>query len=216
MTVEIHRQSRRDFLRTMAMALPVAAMAPSVVSASAPRIAPIVDLRFIANFMPVRRRHEWTSIPPNPARLRFALPNRYSRITVHHTGTDVVTATSESAVIRCMDGVLGGHLNRNFGDVGYHFMIDYAGRVWEGRSLAYWGAHVSGKNEQNIGIVLLGNYERQRPSRAQLQSMEQLVHLTRHYYGIRRGEIYGHIDLGQTLCPGKYLYPRVQRLNQLA
>jgi len=216
MTAEIHRQSRRDFLRTMAMALPVAALAPGVVSASAPRISQVVDLRFVSNVMPVRRRHEWTRIQPNTARLRLALPNRYTRITVHHTGTDIVTATSEPAVVRCMDGVLGGHLSRNFGDVGYHFMIDYAGRVWEGRSLAYWGAHVSGQNEHNVGIVLLGNFERQRPSRAQLQSMEQLVHVVRHHYGIRRGRMYGHIDLGQTLCPGKYLYPRVQRLNQLA
>ncbi len=216
MTVENHRQSRRAFLRSVLMAIPAVTVAPGLVSASAPRIAPVTDLRFLTGAMPIRRRYEWTSIPPNPARLRLALPNRYTRITLHHTGTDVVTATSEPAVMRCLDGVLGGHLNRNFGDVGYHFLIDYVGRVWEGRSLAYWGAHVAGHNEQNIGIVLLGNYERQRPSGQQLQTMTQLVQVLRQQYGIPRGRVYGHIDLGQTLCPGKNLYPRVQRLNQLA
>jgi hypothetical protein len=215
MTVEINRQSRRSFLRSLLLATPVMMAAPAV-WASGPRIAPLADLRFLTSVMPIRRRHEWTMIPPNPARLRLALPNRYSRITLHHTGTDVVTATSEPAVMRCLDSVLGGHLHRNFGDVGYHFLIDYAGRIWEGRSLAYWGAHVANHNEQNIGIVLLGNFERQRPSRAQLQSMEHLTHLLRHHYSIRRGQVFGHIDLGRTLCPGKHLYPRVQRLNQLA
>ena len=200
----------------MMWATPALALWPGAVTASAPRIAPATDLRFLTRVMPVRRRHEWASIPPNPARLRLAGANRYSRITLHHTGTDVITATSEPAVIRCLDSVLGGHLSRNFGDVGYHFLIDYVGRVWEGRSLAYWGAHVSGQNEQNIGIVLLGNYERQRPSAPQLQTMSRLVHVLRHQYGIRRGQVYGHIDLGQTLCPGRYLYPSVQRLNRLA
>ncbi len=216
MTVENHRQSRREFLRAMLLATPAVALVPGVIQASAPRIAPVTDLRFLTEAMAVRRRHEWTSIKPNPRRLRAASPNLYTRITLHHTGTDVITATSEPAVIRCLDGVLGGHLNRNFGDIGYHFLIDYAGRVWEGRSLAYWGAHVSGENEQNIGIVLLGNYERQRPSNPQLNTMTHLVHVLRHRYGVRRGRIYGHIDLGRTLCPGKYLYPGVQRLNELA
>lgn len=166
--------------------------------------------------MPIRRRYEWASVPPNLSRLRLAMPNRYHRITVHHTGLEVITATAESSVVRCMDGVLAGHLDRRFGDIGYHFLIDYAGRVWEGRSLAYWGAHVSGHNEHNIGIVLLGNYERQRPQDVQLRSLAQLAHLLRHHYAIRHNEMYGHIDLGQTLCPGKYLYPAVRQMNQLA
>ncbi len=208
--------NRRDFLRNSALALPAMCLLPGVASASASRIPPMHDLRFIAKAMPIRRRHEWASIQPNPSRLRLAAPNRYNRITLHHTGKQVITSTSRSAVVRCMDGVLAGHMGRNFGDIGYHFLIDFSGQVWEGRSLAYWGAHVSGHNEENIGIVLLGNYERQRPSQPQLRSMVQLSHVLRGHYGIRRGNIFGHIDLGQTLCPGKYLYPSVRQLNQLA
>lgn len=216
MTVETTNSSRRDFLRTMLLAVPTVAVAPRSVWAAASRIEPVMDLRFITSHMEVRRRHEWTTIPPNPSRLRVANRDRYMRITVHHEGVDPVYMTSEGPVRRHLDGVLGGHLKRRFGDVGYHFLIDYAGRVWEGRSLAYWGAHVSGHNEQNVGIMLLGNFEKQRPSRAQLHSLEHLSHLIKHHYGIRRGRIYGHIDLGQTLCPGRYLYPSVRNLNQLA
>lgn len=216
METDPHRVTRRDFMRTTLYALPAICVAPELVSASAPRIAPAPDLRFITRAVPLRRRHEWTQIQPNTRRLRVAVPGHYNRVTVHHTGTEVVTVTSESGVKRCLDGVLGGHLRRNFGDIGYHFAIDYAGRVWEGRSLAYWGAHVSGQNEHNIGVVLLGNYERQRPAQAQLQTLTHLVTVLRHHYGIRRGQVFGHIDLGQTLCPGRLLYPTVQRLKQLA
>ncbi len=177
---------------------------------------PQADLTFIKREMPLRLRHEWTAIPPNTFRLRLADDRGYNRITLHHAGTEVVRVTSERAVVRCLDGVLGGHLRRDFGDVGYHFIIDYAGRVWEGRSLAYWGAHVAGHNEENLGVVLLGNFEHQRPSAAQVKSMEHLVHVLRARYRIPSHEVYGHIDLGQTLCPGRYLYPQVQRLSQMA
>jgi hypothetical protein len=216
MTVESYNLGRRRFLRTLACAVPVLCAGDVWATAAAPLARP-VDLRFITRELPLRRRSEWTSIPPNPQRLcPVGRGENYTKITLHHAGMGVVRATSEGAVISCLDGLIGGHLRRRFGDVGYHFIIDYAGRVWEGRSLSYWGAHVSGHNEENVGIVLLGNFEEQRPARAQLRVMDQLVTLLRRHYRIGEGHVYGHIDLGRTLCPGKYLYPRVQRLNQLA
>ena len=218
MTVESSHISRRRFLHSLGLAVPAIAGLP-LISAGSSTQRPALsapDLRFIARELPLRRRHEWARVQPNPERLREATADGYNRITLHHAGTDVIRFTSESSVVSCLDGVLGGHLQRRFGDVGYHFLIDYAGRVWEGRSLAYWGAHVSGHNEHNVGIVLLGNFEKQRASRAQIQSMQKLVGLVRDHYAIRPGAIYGHIDLGRTLCPGRYLYPQVQRLNQLA
>jgi len=202
-------------MRLMAAALPVAMAAPAW-AAAAPRVVSIPDSRFSANGLVLRKRHDWANVQPNPQRLREASGRGYDRITLHHAGTQVVTATSESAVASCLDGILGGHLKRGFGDIGYHYLVDYAGRVWEGRALKYWGAHVSGENEQNIGIVLIGNFEQQRPSRAQLNTMNKMVGLTRQRFGIPAGRVYGHIDLGQTLCPGRHLYPRVQMLNQLA
>ncbi len=216
MTVERSNLNRRGFLQWLCWAAP-AALYPVewVHAAAAPQVVPQVDLRFITRQMALRRRHEWTDIAPNPARLRAANMNAYDRITLHHTG-EVMRGTTEGAVINCLDGVLNHHLRLRFGDIGYHFLIDAGGRIWEGRSLAYWGAHVSGQNERNIGIVLLGNYEQQRPTRPQLQAMQQLVQLVRRQYRIAAGQIYGHIDLGRTLCPGRNLYPQVQRLNQQA
>jgi hypothetical protein len=207
--------NRRRFLRSLGMTLPWVTLAPAWASTSVIH-NPAVDLDYVSRELPLKRRSEWACVEPNVKRLHPAINNIFHRITVHHTGLDVITATSDSAVARCLDGVLGGHLNRDFGDIGYHFLVDYAGRVWEGRSLRYWGAHVSGQNEYNIGIVLLGNFERQRPSRMQLISMETLIGLLRQRFAIQKGQVYGHMDLGQTLCPGKYLYPRVERLNRLA
>ncbi len=213
MTIEASFIDRRAFLRRLCCAAPVLYSGAGVAAARTAPQSPTVDLRFIAQHLPLRRRHEWTVIAPAPSRLRAANLNTYNRITLHHTG-EVMRGTTEGAAVNCLDGILNHHLRLRFGDVGYHFLIDPAGRVWEGRSLAYWGAHVSGQNEHNIGIALLGNFEQQRPPRSQLQAMQHLVQLMRRRYQIAGGQIFGHIDLGQTLCPGRNLYPRVQQLNQ--
>ena len=98
--------------------------------------------------------------------------------------------------------------------VGYHFAVDCVGRVWEARSLAYEGAHVLGANAANIGIMLLGNFEKQYPSLAQLASMERLVQLLQRYYAVPSTRVFGHRDLGPSLCPGEHLYPRVHDLRR--
>jgi len=92
-------------------------------------------------------------------------------------------------------------------------MIDYSGRIWEGRSLKYQGAHVSSRNPGNIGVVLLGNFEIQKPSAAQKATLVKLVTELRRYYGVSRRRIYGHRDLDSTLCPGRNLYPFLPTLK---
>jgi N-acetyl-anhydromuramyl-L-alanine amidase AmpD len=92
-------------------------------------------------------------------------------------------------------------------------MLDYAGRVWEGRSLKYQGAHVSGQNPGNIGIVLLGNFEGQRPSAAQQANLTILVAELRSFFGISRRRVYGHRDLDSTLCPGRHLYKLIPTIK---
>ena len=97
--------------------------------------------------------------------------------------------------------------------MGYHFVIDSVGRIWEARSLAYEGAHTSGQNEGNIGLMLLGNFEEQVPPAAQLQSLEHAVNRLRDRFRIKQHRVYGHRDLAQSLCPGKALYPLIKDLR---
>ena len=112
-----------------------------------------------------------------------------------------------------IENIMAGHRARHFGDIGYHFIVDRAGRVWEGRSLKYTGAHVSAQNDENVGIMLLGNFENQRPSGSQMQGLYGLVHGLRSHFGIPKDFIFGHCDLGKTLCPGRYLYGYVSEMR---
>ena len=205
--------SRRDFLKRLCLAAPALAwMTPAWARESDP--APrTVDLDFLSDEMEVVRRRYWTQVAPRPWRLRPACG--FSRITVHHNGSKANYHTAKSTVIRDLDGVLTSHLDRNYGDIGYHFVLDYAGRVWEGRSLAFEGAHVSRENEHNIGIMLQGNFEMQKPSEIQAFALKRLVSLLRKRFVISRDLVYGHRDIGASVCPGQYLYRHVVTIRRL-
>jgi len=156
-------------------------------------------------------RSAWTDVDPRAWRVRCAAG--YTRITVHHEGARCNVHTGVDSVARDLRAVLNGHRRRNYGDIGYHLIVDYAGRVWEGRSLAYEGAHVAAENENNVGVMFLGNFERQKPSRSQVASLVALTGLLREHYGIKKHRVYGHRDLGRSACPGDFLYAEVERLR---
>jgi hypothetical protein len=210
------RCSRRSFLRAAGLLIPGALLAPGRATGSlpdhihVPRAVP-VDLGFIRHQLPLVPRIEWNNTLPQPWKLRVA--ELFDRITVHHSGATSNYHTARSDVLRDMEGVFMSHSHRNYGDIGYHFIIDYAGTVWEGRSLAYEGAHVASQNERNIGIVVLGNFENQQPSAKQTENLERLTRLLRARFQIKPHRIFGHRDLGHSVCPGQQLYTYVRQMR---
>jgi hypothetical protein len=206
--------SRRGFLCGAAAVLPAIALSGRRASASIPEpgLMPVpIDLAFIGRQLPLLRRADWSPVLPKPWKLKLA--DIYDRITVHHAGAGPNYHTSKNAVARDMEGVLVSHIQRNYGDIGYHFVVDYSGTVWEGRSLAYEGAHVVAQNERNIGVMLLGNFDSQSPSLAQVTSLDRLVALLRDRFRVKPHRVFGHRDLGYSACPGVNLYAHVTRLR---
>ena len=171
----------------------------------------VVALGFLPASLTLIARADWQSPKPKTWLLREA--GGFDRLTVHHQGGRVCRESAVNAVMADVDAVFAGHFSRRYGDIGYHFMIDYAGRVWEGRSLSYEGAHVESQNGGNIGVLLLGNYEAQIPSDDAVQSLARLTYALREQFGIKRHRVYGHRDLGASVCPGKHLYPYVGELR---
>jgi hypothetical protein len=205
--------SRRHFLRLALSAVP-AALAPEFLSAASGGRRPDIDLRLIGSQLTFLRRSAWTRFKPSPNRVRPA--GAYRRITVHHAGMTPSYNVATTSVARELSRILAAHSQIGYGDIGYHFIVDYAGRVWEGRALRHEGAHVSGENENNIGVVLLGNFEKQKPSRSQLITVNRLVRLLGAHYGISPKRFYGHRDLGPTVCPGRHLYAHMWSLKRTA
>lgn len=138
----------------------------------------------------------------------------YYRITIHHDGMDTFTSTDRGSAAARLEQIRNAHLNRAgepFGDIGYHYVIDPAGRVWQGRPLEWQGAHVRATNEGNLGICCLGNFMKQHPSDAQLRALDSFVASQMARYRVPPNRLYTHRELGSTECPGNNLQPYVVR-----
>jgi hypothetical protein len=66
------------------------------------------------------------------------------------------------------------HIERGFGDIGYHFSIDDLGHIYKLRSIHFKGAHVGSHNTGNVGIMLHGNYVHDKLNKAQKATMRWL------------------------------------------
>lgn len=150
-------------------------------------------------------RSAWHARPPILARLD-PVGGTWMRITVHHS--DAVPGTK-------LDGTLADSLaavqkiqrnhqeNEGWGDIGYHYLIDADGRLLEGRSLQFQGAHAGGQNNvRNLGVCMLGDFERRAPTPQALATLEELLDELRAKYSIPRGNVLCHRDLKNTVCPG--------------
>lgn len=138
-----------------------------------------------------------------------------TRITVHHDGIDPPTKLKTHEQIQArLQSIRGYHLSRGWADIGYHFIIDPMGRVWKGRPLSLQGAHVSGDNEGNIGIMVLGNFEIEHPSEPALDALSILIRQLKSLYQIPDYRVYTHQELGAgTECPGSHLQAAIDQVR---
>jgi hypothetical protein len=215
MCSEANVLTRRTFVRTL-LAMTGTGMLTvyGAGAAAVKRPLPVMDLRFLDRQVTLKRRGIWTSAEPRTWLLREA--GVFSRITVHHQGAGQACSRHENAVASDIDGVFGGHRRIGYADIGYHFVVDFDGRVWEARSLAYVGAHVSGQNDGNIGVLVLGNFNLQKPSTLALDAVRALTGALRTRFSIAADQLYGHRDLGASLCPGRHLYDRIVKMRGVA
>ena len=96
--------------------------------------------------------------------------------------------------------------NTYWPDLPYHFLIAPDGRIFEGRSLDYEPeSNTKYDLAGHLGVELMGNFEEQRPSPAQVESTVRLVAWLVAKYDLPLTAISTHqkVAKGQTSCPGR-------------
>ncbi len=124
---------------------------------------------------------------------RLALRRSTNRVIVHHSASSDVAAKT----------IHSWHLNQGWSGIGYHFVIRRNGNIERGRELSAIGSHSGPKgNGDSVGVCLTGNFEIDKPTAAQINS---LVWLITRYLEPRYGslQVVGHSDVMATACPGK-------------
>ncbi|MHC5209939.1 MAG: N-acetylmuramoyl-L-alanine amidase [Planctomycetota bacterium] len=127
-----------------------------------------------------------------------------TRATVHHSALDTSNSGSATAVASEIRQLQSNH-QQKWADIGYHFLIDRSGGIWEGRNLRWQGAHEgSGLNQGAIGICVLGNFELGPPTASQLSALGQLLDTCRQRWGLSAADIKTHKEVRPepTECPG--------------
>jgi hypothetical protein len=132
--------------------------------------------------------------------------NGISRITVHHDAIASFDVNSMAEAAHRLETIRTSHVvGRGWADIGYHYVIDPSGRVWEGRSLRYQGAHVEDNNEHNLGIVLMGNFDQHAPTPQALASLDRFLAEQMSRYNVSLRRVYTHREIKPTACPGRNL-----------
>jgi hypothetical protein len=129
------------------------------------------------------------------------------------------------------------HVNTNgWSDIGYNFLIDRNGVVYEGRGSGNLGAHFSCLNGKTVGICLIGNFMNEKPQALALQKLIDLAAWESCNHQISPADsslhqssqlvlrhLSGHRDANPaqvgcpsgTVCPGDSLYPLLDSLAQV-
>ncbi len=156
---------------------------------------------------------------------------------VHHTaGANSYTKTEAPAIVRAIERY---HVQANgWNDIGYNFLVDRFGTVYEGRyggvDANVVGAHAVGFNTGSVGVALLGTYGTAAPSASAERALSSLLAwrldlahvdpaslLTIASGGspkfaagvpVTLRAVSGHRDVGLTECPGDALYGRLPAL----
>ena len=164
-------------------ASPAPVAQPAAASVTAPATVPVVaPAATTTNGLPVAvtTRAEWGA---NASYMSW--DPEYARaghVVVHHTaGTNSYSAGQSASIVR---GIYYYHaVTLDWGDIGYNFLVDKFGTVFEGRSGSVAapagrmsiGAHARGVNTGTMGISMMGDYSTVSPSDAQLSSVGKMA-----------------------------------------
>ncbi|MER5862213.1 N-acetylmuramoyl-L-alanine amidase [Kitasatospora sp. NPDC002040] len=123
---------------------------------------------------------------------------------IHYDGGTPVSRTG----VAVPQAIEREHLGNGWSGIGYHFVVDQAGTVYEGRGWNLQGAHCPNHNRSAIGVQIAVGGD-QAPSDAALRSARALYDMACARTG-RQLAMRGHRDGFATSCPGTRLYAWVK------
>ncbi|MGO4600026.1 N-acetylmuramoyl-L-alanine amidase [Terrabacter sp. 2RAF25] len=160
---------------------------------------------------------------------------------VHHTvNANTYTAAQAPGLVR---GIFAYHTqSHGWCDIGYNFLVDRFGRIYEGRKGGLngftQGAQAGGFNSDTLGVSVIGDFTNVRLPSAVTSAVSRTIAWqadrsgfnpassvvltsggsTRYDAGVRvtKPRVMGHRDLSLTSCPGDAAYPQVASIRSSA
>ena len=130
-------------------------------------------------------------------------------IVLHHSATESGSVAAIHAEHRSRrDGAGNPWLG-----IGYHFVIGNGNGMADGEVAATfrWNEQIHGAhsghavfNARGIGVCLIGNFDRSRPTERQLSAVKRLTRVLAKRHRIIPDRVVGHSDVRATSCPGTH------------
>jgi hypothetical protein len=166
---------------------------------------------------PILTRSVWGARPP----VLPMKPHVVRYLTVHHAGVatkkevpNVTKLRNLQAWCQRKDKLAGGREKPAWPDIPYHYYIFHDGQIAEARDWRFVGdTNTTYDPTGHLLICLEGNFETEKPTEAQLQSLRQATAWLATTHKVPRVRIGGHGDFAETSCPGKNLVPYVRSLG---
>ncbi len=164
-------------------------------------------------------REKWEARAPKGMHRRMS---SYEGFVVHHSAGP--QPNDGAVTVRAIQRLHQDDPKFDFIDIGYNFLIDASGTIFQGRPVLETGdlargAHAPGVNSTHVGICLLGCFHPKEagcddmPAVGQLDSLVALCrHLTVRYW-MRSPELAGHRDHRATDCPGDVLFGQLDAIR---
>jgi len=122
--------------------------------------------------------------------------------------TEFVVHYSEGPTTQTPRQIQNYHMDHNgWSDIGYNFLVDTRGRIYEGRGWLVVGAHAPNHNTSGIGVCMIG-----RDGDATDAAKKSIRWLYDEACRRKGGTLAkrGHRDVTATSCPGNQLYQWVK------
>ena len=148
------------------------------------------------------KRAEWGSVPiDEPFKT-----HEIKYITIHHGGVEFYDQEHAAEHVKNLQN--WSRKEKNWIDIPYHFMIDLEGNIYEARPINIPGDTNTEYDPTNHALIeIMGNYEIQELSDAQLKSMIDLTKYLMDSFKVPIEKVKTHKDYSAiTVCPGKNIY----------
>lgn len=143
-------------------------------------------------------RSGWDATPWQGSTVTVSLSQR-TEFMMHYDGGVPIYRTGVSVP----QAIERTHLNNGWSGIGYNFVVDQNGTIFEGRGWSLQGAHCPGHNTSAFGVQIAIGGD-QRPSEAALNSARALYDEACRRTGRTLRKL-GHNDGYATSCPGPHL-----------
>lgn len=137
---------------------------------------------------------------------------------VHHFNSGIQAPQTVDDSLARVIGADAYHAGKGWGGIGYSWLVDDQGNIFEGRGWFKTGAHTYGYNSKGYGICWLGDSNISRPSHAALGAIAAVIRA-----GVAAGAltanptIVAHRDRNEdTSCCGDVMYQQLDEIRALA